>query len=248
MESLHDLTHLGFDLREIKIYRTLLKLGPASIRDIAARSNTNRGTAYEVLKTLLHKGIVAYFPKGKRKYFTAEDPRKFLEIAKERKSKLTDTIVRLEEEIIPELVAAKPEQSAAGVHYYEGYDGIALVLRDILNVVEQSKSKEYFVYSSKPVRKHLYRSFPDFTDQRILKGIYVKAIALGAGGREEQFSERKWISLEKRRIPSSYIAIYPPKCAIISLAEEAYPTAVIMDSAESSLALQLVFETLWALL
>ena len=63
--NLDILEQLGLSQREISIYLALLKLGTASIRDIASQTEINRGTTYETLKDLARKGIVSYFPKGK---------------------------------------------------------------------------------------------------------------------------------------------------------------------------------------
>jgi sugar-specific transcriptional regulator TrmB len=60
---------LGLSHREVILYRTLLTLGPSSIRNIAEQAGINRGTAYECLKEMQLKGIVTYLPKGKRRYF-----------------------------------------------------------------------------------------------------------------------------------------------------------------------------------
>ena len=67
--NLEILEQLGLSQREINIYLALLKLGSASIRDIAAQAGINRGTTYETLKELASKGVVSYFPKGKRRIF-----------------------------------------------------------------------------------------------------------------------------------------------------------------------------------
>jgi sugar-specific transcriptional regulator TrmB len=241
-------SELGFDEREVAIYTALLQLGHGSIRDIAAKANLNRGSTYESLKTLQQKGIVSYFPKGKRRFFCAEPPEKLLVLAKEKKQRLEETIQQLSREIIPDLNQLQPAFNTANVHYYEGDDGIEHVLRDILNTVAVSEPREYCVYSSRPIRKYLYRPFPNYTRQRIQRNIRVKVIAVGEGGEDAALSERKWISTDGRRIASSYIAIYPPKCAMFSLVHEDYPTAVVIDAQEIALAHQLVFETLLKLL
>lgn len=44
------------------------------------------------------------------------------------------------------------------------------------------------------------------------------------------------------------LAIYPPKCVMISLSDEDYPTTVIMDSSAIALTLKITFDTLWELL
>ena len=242
------LQKLDLNDREIDIYLALLKLGPASIRDIARQSAINRGTTYELLKGLHNKGLVSYFPRGKRRFFCAEQPEHLLQIAEEKQHHLGEAIETLQSEIIPDLNLLKPDQAATNVHYYEGDDGIEHVLRDILRTVEQSQSKIYSVYSSKLIRKYLYRPFPTYTRQRVQRNIRVQVIAIGEGGEEAPLAERKWIHADERNTAASYVAIYPPKCAMISLIQEDYPTAVVIESSAIALALKISFDTLWNLL
>lgn len=241
---------LGLSARETLLYQTLLQLGPASIRDIADKSGINRGSAYESLKQLQTKGVVSYFPKGKRRFFSAENPEILLKLAEEKRNNLDKAIDSLKHSIIPNLHQLQPDYHQTNVRYYEGDEGIEWVLRDILNVVsEQSdqQKKEYCVFSSKPIRPFLYRPFPNFTKQRIKLGIKVNVIAIGDGGEDAELSERKWIRTEGA-VDASYIAIYPPKCAIISLASDNFPSAVVLESKDIAMAQQIIFNTLWGLL
>lgn len=150
----------------------------------------------------------------------------------------------LKNSIIPELNQLKPNFVTANVQFYEGDDGIEYVLRDILSSVAESAARSYSVFSSKPIRSHLYRPFPNYTAQRVQKGIAVRVIAIGDGGEDAELSERKWIKADGY-VDAAYIAIYPPKCAIISLASNNYPTAVVIDSAEVANAQKIIFDTLW---
>ncbi|PIE25158.1 MAG: transcriptional regulator [Neptuniibacter caesariensis] len=238
---------LGLSPREIDIYRVLLSLGASSIRTIADKSGVNRGSTYESLKAMQQKGVVTYQPKGKRRLFAPVDPDILLQLAEERRQGLDRAMEELKQTFIPELQHLKPDFNAANVSFYEGDDGIEQVLRDILTTVAHSNADSYSVFSSKPIRKHLYRPFPNFTNQRIQRGINVRAIAIGDGGEDALLSERKWIKTEGK-VDAAYIAIYPPKCAIISLASENYPTAVVIDSAEVAGAQKIIFDTLWRLL
>ncbi|MFT2110526.1 TrmB family transcriptional regulator [Marinomonas sp. 2405UD68-3] len=238
---------LGLTPRETQLYQTLLQLGPASIRDIAEKSGINRGAAYESLKQLQVKGIVSYFPKGKRRLFSAENPDILLRLAEEKQQRLEKTIESLKTTIIPNLHQQQPDYNQTNVRYYEGDDGIEWVLRDILDVVSQQDNKEYCVFSSKPIRPYLYRPFPTYTKHRVKLGINVKVIAIGDGGEEAELSERKWIKTDGA-VDASYIAIYPPKCAIISLASNNFPSAVVLESKDISKAQQIIFDTLWKLL
>ncbi|MFP8966899.1 TrmB family transcriptional regulator [Pokkaliibacter sp. CJK22405] len=241
------LSLLELSEREYQLYRSLLTLGPASIRDIAAHAGINRGTTYESLKLMQSKGVVSYLPKGKRRFFAAEDPEKLLQKAEERRQLMNGLIGRLKADVIPELYHLKPEFSAGNVRFYEGDDGIEFVLKDILATVARQPQRTYSVFSSKAIRHHLYRPFPNFTKQRVEKEIDVRVIAIGEGGEDAAYSERKWIPTNGE-VDASYIAIYPPKVAMISLAASNYPVAVVIDSNEIATAQLIIFNTLWRLL
>ena len=105
----------------------------------------------------------------------------------------------------------------------------------------------YSVISTKTLREHLYRPFPNFTRQRVQRGIQVRVIAIGEGGDEAELAERKWLPGGEGS-DASYIAIYPPKVAIITLASRNYPVVIIIDSPAIASTQQLLFDTLWSLL
>lgn len=242
------LQHFGLEKRETELLLTLMKLGPASIRDIASAAGINRGTSYELLKGLQKKGLVTYHPKGKRRFFCAEPPEQLLLLAREQEKQLSSAINNLEQEVIPDLRLLQPTSDSTSVRYYEGDDGIEYVLKDILNTVGSTQDKSYCVYSSRLIRKHLYRPFPSYTRQRVQKGISVRVIAIGEGGEEAPLAERKWLDSKNSEASASYVAIYPPKCAMISLTSEQYPTAVVIESDGVAAALKLSFDALWGLL
>lgn len=241
------LEQLGLDSREISVYQALLKLGPASIRDVAAQAKINRGTTYETLKRLAAKGVVSYFPKGRRRVFQAEDPERLLSLGESKQQALSQAIEQLRREIIPALKMSQTEFSPGNVRFYEGDDGVELVLRDILDSAGREPDRGYSVISTKTLREHLYRPFPNFTRQRIQRGIQVRVIAVGEGGDDAELAERKWLAADDTA-DASYIAIYPPKVAMITLADQNYPVVVIIDSSAIASTQQILFDTLWRLL
>ncbi|MBU2523682.1 hypothetical protein KKG71_00615 [Patescibacteria group bacterium] len=62
---------IGLSDLEVKIYMTLLNLGPQPASIIAAKADCPRTSTYPVLERLVQKGIVTYFLKRKVKYFNA---------------------------------------------------------------------------------------------------------------------------------------------------------------------------------
>ncbi len=245
--QLDSLRALDLSERQVRIYHALLRLGPASIRDVAAEAGVNRGTTYETLKELATRGIVSYFPRGKRRVFQAEDPERLLSLGESKQQALNQALETLRREVIPALKSEQPEALTGNVRFYEGDDGVELVLRDLLDSTEQLAEPAYAVISTKTLREHLYRPFPNFTRQRVQRGIQVRVIAIGEGGDEAELAERKWLPGGERS-DASYIAIYPPKVAIITLAQQNYPVVIVIESSAVASTQQLMFDTLWALL
>jgi len=241
------LAQLGLDRRQVRIYRALHKLGPASIRDVAAEAGVNRGSTYETLKQLATMGLVSYLPRGRRRVFQAEDPERLLTLGEDRQQALSQAMEELKRDIIPALKQSRTAFMPGNVRFYEGDDGVELVLRDILDSTAKTADKRYVVISTKTLREHLYRPFPNFTRTRVQRGIRVRVIAVGEGGDDAELAERKWLPAGAGT-DASYIAIYPPKVAMITLADRNYPVVVIIDSAAIASTQQLLFDTLWQLL
>ncbi len=253
------LGQLGITDRQTDIYLALLKLGPSSIRDIAAASGVNRGTTYDELKQLRELRLVTYSPQGKRRFFCAEPPEVLRRLAETRRDSFMQALDTLETDVLPDLSSLVPESTSHNVFHYEGDEGIEYVLRDILATVDGMQPPLYRVYSSRHIRKYLYRPFPGFTRARVAKGIEVNVIAIGEGGEDAPLARRKWIegtNLQKtprredskRSSQASYVAIYGSKCAMISLVRGDYPIAVILDSDAVATAMTISFDTLWNLL
>lgn len=59
--------------------------------------------------------------------------------------------------------------------------------------------------------------------------------------------ELKWL-LPSASTDAPYIAIYPPKVAIITLAQQNYPAVIVIDSPAIASTHQLMFDRLWQLL
>ena len=238
------LRKFGLKNKEIKIYLTLLNIGPSSVRTISQESKINRGTGYDVLKKLIEMRLVSYYEKRSHQYFAPEDPAKIIDILEEREKEIT----RTKKEIlktIPDLqslyskIAQKPF-----VKYYEGYSGAKEILKDVLRITSKLENREYFVYSAESIREYLYKSFKSFSEDRIEKGINVKVIALGKGGELRGKDERKWLDNIDEGAPN-YIIIYGNKVAFISIGPTGEPIGTIIEDEATSQMQKIIFKYLW---
>ncbi len=53
------LSELGLSAKETQVYLTLLRRGPSSVRHVAEAAQVNRGTTYDILKSLQEQGLVS---------------------------------------------------------------------------------------------------------------------------------------------------------------------------------------------
>lgn len=132
------------------------------------------------------------------------------------------------------------------VKYFEGVKGVALILEDVLRTMGAQDDKVYRVYSSLALRDQLYKEYPQFTKERVERRIRVRAIAVGAGGEEQPFSERRW--LPKGTASPTYKLIFGPKTAFISLGKDGAPLGVLIEDAAVAETEKMIFDRLWVTL
>jgi HTH-type transcriptional regulator, sugar sensing transcriptional regulator len=238
------LSRLGLAEKEIITYLKLLELGPSSIRKIAEKTNINRGTTHDALKTLQAEGLVSYYHKKTHQYFVAEDPIAIQRMVKKNIQELKNTEEALNETIplLRSLWSEIEERPVA--KYYEGYEGILTILQDVLNSTEKTKEKEYSIYSSSEIKPHLYKTFENYNEERIKRGITVRAISIGAGGKEIGLDKRKWLT--KKGGAPTYTFIYSNKIAIISVDKNNTPHGVVIEDTHIFNTQLLIFNWAWS--
>lgn len=230
--------------REARVYAALLSLGPTAIRKIADKAGINRGTTYEILKKLEQAGIVSYFHEGTRQHFVAEDPKTLLRVLARRKEELLEA-ERDMGTLLPRLYAAAlPSENRPTVKYYSNHAGIRTILEDALDGA--AKARSYAAYSSSAISPHLYHqnAWPDFTEERIRRKIFVRTIASGPGGAVYGYDERRWLT--KKESAPVYKLIYGGKVAMISVGKKGIPHGLIIEDDGISQTELLIFDSLWA--
>lgn len=239
------LENLDISSNETETYLALLQIDSVSIRKIAAHTGINRGTTYEALKKLLAIGLVSVKRNGKREQYTAESPEKIFDLIRDKRRDLMDASESAKK-LVPNLLAHKVHATGRPlVRYYEGDEGIALILKDVLSTCVFMEDPLYYAYSSGPIRQFLYRNFPQFTERRIAEDIRVQVIAVGEGGEIAEKSERRWLANPPESGISSYTLIYGNKHAVISLTSDDTPYGVVVEDAGAAAMQRLLFEQLW---
>src|SRR6266404_2239181 len=226
------LKNFGLSEKEIAVYLALVELGPSSVRDISAKSKVNRGTSYDILKSLMNIGIVSYYNKESKQYFIAEPPEKLLSAIDQKKENLDEVREHIENSLPLIKTLFEKQGGRPSVKLYEGAKGIKQILEDILESLAKTPEKEYYLYSSSTVedRKSIYADMPDFSKKRIAKKISVKIISLGEGGQLAGLDERKAMPTEGKEVKSTHEIIYNGKVAHISLDDKEQPVGVLIQN------------------
>lgn len=237
------LKKLGLSDKEIAVYTALLSLGSATVRQIADTAKVNRGTAYDILKSLMTDGLVSYVNKEKKHYFVAEDPNQLKALVSKQQERLNDVATELEQHIPSLRSVHKRGGEKPVVRYFEGKRGIHALLSDVLATMDAADDKLYYVYSSSALRDQYRDAYPTYTDERIEKKISVRAIAIGEGGATSGLDERKWLSKEEGS--PTYTLIYAGHIAHIALDSVDQMVGVIIENEAMYRTHKMVFESLW---
>ncbi|MFA6257444.1 MAG: helix-turn-helix domain-containing protein [Candidatus Paceibacterota bacterium] len=244
------LKNFGLSEKEIAVYLALIELGSSSVRTISQKAKINRGTTYDILKSLINLGIISYYNKESKQYFIAERPETLLAVIDKKQEELKEVKENIEENLPLFKTIFEKQGGKPVVKLYEGLIGIRHILEDVLKSMDRVKDKTYYVYSSSTVRKNVHQAMKDFSKKRIRRKIKVKTIALGEGGDTVGLDERKWMELPNMKgqenLRSTYEIIYGGnKVAHISLDNAENPVGVVIENQEIYHTQKLIFEYNW---
>lgn len=115
---------IGFQPKEAMVYTVLYQRGPNPVSTLAKLSGIKRTSVYDVLKTLIQKGLILSFQQGSTTYFAIDDVQKLYFDQKEK--------VQYAEKIVQELKAHSLNTEGLQVNYYKGQEGYREMYEDIL--------------------------------------------------------------------------------------------------------------------
>jgi len=125
------LSKCGLDANEAQVYLSLLEHGPSAMTEIAKRTKMNRTTLYSVFGRLEEKGLLDSSIRGKRRVFSAGDPRALGRL-------LTDRLGAFET-VLPDLLAMHGNGTTKPVfRFLEGMAGIRRTFDDSLRANEKT--------------------------------------------------------------------------------------------------------------
>lgn len=140
MEKLIEyLKQLELSELEAKLYLTLLKSGPITVRDLAEKVDVKRTTTYLYIDQLVEKGLIVKLVKGSKKMIIANDPEDSLQALVRHKVESANSIQTNFPSLLKEISNVVPtdkDHSEIEMQYYKSKSGIKAIYKEALQADE----------------------------------------------------------------------------------------------------------------
>ncbi len=131
------LSDIGLSKWESQTYLALLELGSTTTGALIQKSEVPQSKIYGVLDSLIKKGLVSYIIKGKIKYFQASDPKRILDLFRDKEKRI--------ESLIEELKSKQSEKRQSS-ELFEGLKAIRGMFLGMINEIK--KGEDWFGFST----------------------------------------------------------------------------------------------------
>lgn len=239
------LKKLNFSSKEIDVYLAALKLGHASVAELAKRAETKRPITYVILEKFKELGLVSLSRKKGKQIFTAENPEKLLKLLEEEK----ETLLKKEKELknsLPKLKAlTKKDTTVPVIRYYKGKEGVWNILNDLMSSQYDSRmitsGKAFDLLGKKRIER-------DVLQKRKQIGTKSYIISDHDSHQIDTYRKKELLFREFRFLPetidlNSLVYIYDDKVALIFLKN--FLTGIIIENKELFLVFKFMFDSLW---
>ncbi|HVS58599.1 MAG TPA: helix-turn-helix domain-containing protein [Candidatus Saccharimonadales bacterium] len=239
-----DYAPLGLEPRDIRVYEALYRLKRGSLRAIAETTGLNRGTVYEIVKKLIGLGLVSFTQIGERRHYHAAKPDVLVSLIRERRDQLQQ-LEATATTYASQLRSAVHQSEEYTASFYEGDEGVASILRDVLQTVQQLDEKVYCTISSRQASSFIYSNFKSFSRQRVKLGIRVRVLSDTPPSDRLVLAERRQLPLTSQQSLNGYIMVYGDKTTLISLSDTNELSGIVITDRGTANMQRLIFEQLW---
>ncbi len=197
---------MGLSEKEAKVYLASLELGPSPVQTISLKAKVNRATTYVVIDSLTEMGLMSTYDEGKKTYFAAEQPERFLDYLKSREAEAREK-TRILEEKMPELKSLFAFKDKPIVKYYEGIEGLRSVQMDFIETLNSGETVYTFLPLDEFYESHLKDNVSDIRQKRMTKKIRMDIIYTSKRGRQiayekdERNTLKEFLYIDYKRYP-----------------------------------------------
>lgn len=232
----------GLTEKESLVYLALLELGSTTASKIIEKTGLHRAVVYDLLGRLIEKGLASHITKGKKRYFEASNPKRLLELLKERENKI--------EKLIPELSELYKFKDKLEIKVYKGKEGIKAIYEDML---DEKPSEWLSMGSGGETFKLMPAYLEDFHKRRIKLKISARGLLINnklSKERGKQLAKKGLTTIKylpKNFLTPTIINIYNDKVTLYSSSKEKIPFIIKIENGDLAKSFKEYFEWLWRL-
>jgi HTH-type transcriptional regulator, sugar sensing transcriptional regulator len=250
-ELISHIEELGLSNKEARVYIASLMIGPASVQKLADQSGIKRVTTYVILESLIGLGLVSQTTKGKKTFFTAEDPSNLQRLIEKREHELADQKQNFEH-ILPQLTSlGQAPHSGANVKLYDSADGVRTLMNTFIQEAIDAGTDAVCGFSN---LDQVYQQFPEFrkahsNPQRTRAGIRSRFLYTSSEGAimkqydAETSRESRWIPNDTYPLHGDF-TIVGSKIMMLSF-DGSHPVGITIESQELANGMRAIFEMAW---
>jgi len=220
---------------EFNAYIGLLTYGESKVNNLAKYTGIFRTNLYDVLESLIRKGLINYKKISGIKVFSAVKPSILEDIMSLRQKQIIEAVKEMEN--------IHNQRVESGVEYYEGKRGVLSIFNDILN-----NGEDFLIYGNYELSNKTIRDLPiKLRDKRLKKGMIAKVLI---DPTEENFYRSKIYKKlteirfnEKMKEFSTVTFIYGDCVATFTQSEQII--GVIVKNKEINQKERIIFEEFW---
>ncbi|MFA6392240.1 MAG: helix-turn-helix domain-containing protein [Patescibacteria group bacterium] len=246
------LVQIGLTDKEAVVYEALLTLGKAGMGELLKKIPYKRGNTYDLMRALIDKGLVTETMTKGKKVFVIEPPERIKVLLDEREKTVQQQAKTLNANYESLNSLYRITMNKPGVRFYEGIEGIKLVLKDTIvnNTSKQIKTfsdvagyaKYLKVWNQSyyaPLRKKLG------IIERVIIPDNAEALAHMRSYQANEVTQILFI--DHKNYPfATEINIYENKVSFVTFSDRAH-IGIIIDNMEIFQTFSSVFELCWSL-
>lgn len=232
------LKEIGFTTNEIKVYITLLKIGPSNVSKLAQHSGLYRPYVYDTLERLQEKGLVSYGVVHDKKIFIAAPPEQLIVAQNEKLNAL--------QKVLPELNQLMNLSKEEGtVNVYNGKQVIRVIQKMVLTELKENGGENLVIgvdekrfMEADPIMMQLF--FNEMKKEKLNERVLVRKGDNYLPGHKQT---TKYRFLPKEYFSPTATFVYGNNIAIILFTQPL--TGIMIESRELANTYRKQFELLW---
>ena len=241
------LQNIGLTDGEIRVYLSLIELGPSTTGPITDKSKVSSSKIYNILERLMQKGLVSYIIKDKTRYYQAEDPIKIKEYVINKENEIKKQKEEIDK-LIPDLQLKRQlEKNKSEVQVYKGFKGVQTITEHIYSELKRGDTWYNIGVPSHQEEKYHDYWYKDHL-RRIKAGIKCKML-FNIGTPKEILKQRNtYKDCDARYMPisietPSWILIYKDVTVIILPGKE--PMSIEINNTQIANSFMQYFNAFW---